>query len=137
MRAFVDTNVVVYAHDRGEPGKRELALELLRAPGAQLVISAQVLAEFFVAVTRKLAAPLPTDVAAAQVQALSELPVVPIDSDIVAQAIELHQSASLSYWDAAIVVAARRAGCATLLSEDLADGQAIAGVEIRNPFSSS
>ena len=137
MRAFVDTNVFVYAHDRGEPAKRDVALALLRAPGAEVVISAQVLAEFFVAVTAKLATPLPVDVAAAHVKGLSQLPVVPIDRDVVGEAIELHRSASLSYWDAAIVAAARRAGCATLLTEDLADGQAIAGVAVRNPFASS
>lgn len=137
MRAFVDTNVFVYAHDLGEPAKREVALELLRAPGAEVVISAQVLAEFFVVVTAKLATPLPVDVAAAQVEVLSQLPVVPIGRDVVVEAIELHRSASLSYWDAAIVAAARRAGCATVLTEDLADGQVIAGVAIRNPFSPS
>ena len=137
MRVFVDTNVFVYAHDRGEPAKRDVALALLRAPGAEVVISAQVLAEFFVAVTVKLATPVPVDVAAAQVEVLSQLPVVPIDRDVVGEAIELHRSASLSYWDAAIVAAARRAGCATLLTEDLADGQVIAGVAVRNPFSPS
>ena len=78
---FVDTNVWVYAVDAADPAKRERALEVIApAQGRELVISTQVLTEFYAVVTRKLAVPLPPTDAEAMVRQLSALPVVAVDA---------------------------------------------------------
>lgn len=132
--AFVDTNVLVYAVDVDEPRKRDIALHLLETQAVTLATSAQVLGEFFVVTTRKLRRPLPPTVAQRRVDELASMPVVPLDADLVRAAIELSQTEGLSYWDAAIVAAALAAGCARLLTEDIAPGASVAGVLVENPF---
>ena len=133
--AFLDTNVVVYAFDDDEPEKQERARAVLDAPATEvLVLSAQVLAEFYVTVTRKLARPLAPASAREAVAALSELPVVSADADLVLAGIELGDRYQISLWDGLIVQAAVTAGCETILTEDLADGSLLAGVRIQNPF---
>jgi predicted nucleic acid-binding protein len=133
-RAFVDTNVLVYAFDDGEPTKRDRARALLAGPPTPLVISAQVIGEFYVTVTRKLARGLDEAIASAALSELLRLPVVPIDGDLTRAAVATSRAAQLSYWDALIVEAAATAGCDRLLSEDLADGATIRSVRIENPF---
>jgi len=135
-RTFVDTNVLVYAVDTSEPGKRQRALELLASNPENIVISAQVLGEFYVTVTRKLPSPLPERDAAASVERLSGLPTVSVDAGLVDAAIGISRDSQISYWDGLILAAARSAGCERLLSEDLSDGQVIADVRIENPFRS-
>jgi predicted nucleic acid-binding protein len=134
-RAFVDTNVLVYAVDEDEPEKRDAARELLGStqPG-ELALSAQVLGEFYVTVTRKLARPISEAQAAELLQWLELLPVVAIDAALAKHAVAVSRSAQLSYWDGLVVAAAVRAGCRRLLSEDLNDGQVIATVRVENPF---
>ena len=132
MTAFLDTDVLVYAFDSSDDRKRRLAIEVIeRAP---FVVSAQVLGEFYVTVTRKLAVPLPADDAARAVGRLSALAVVPTDAALVAAAVETVRAHQVSYWDALIIEAAAVAGCDVLLSEDLADGSVMRGVRIENPF---
>jgi predicted nucleic acid-binding protein len=134
----VDTNVLVYAVDDAEPHKRDAARRLLGSDQhGELVMSAQVLSEFYVAVTRKLAVPLPEATAEEAVRWLALNPVVPVDASLVGQAIRSSRSAQLSYWDGLIVAAAERADCEVLFSEDLNDGQAIGRVRIENPFRES
>lgn len=133
-RWFVDTNVLVYAFDDGEPAKRDLARELLATPNAPLTVSAQVIGEFYVVVTRKIASPLAEGDAAMAVAQLLRLPVVPIDGELTRAAIATSQSAQLSYWDALIIEAAAAAGCDRLLTEDLTHGATIRSVQIQNPF---
>ncbi len=136
--AFLDTNVVVYAFDDDEPEKQERARAVLDAPATEvLVLSAQVLAEFYVTVTRKLARPLAPASAREAVAALSELPVVSADADLVLAGIELSDRYQISLWDGLIVQAAVAAGCETILTEDLADGSLLAGVRIQNPFATT
>lgn len=136
--AFLDTNVVVYAFDDDEPEKQERARAVLDAPATEvLVLSAQVLAEFYVTVTRKLARPLAPASAREAVAALSELPVVSADADLVLAGIELSDRYQISLWDGLIVQAAVTAGCETILTEDLADGSLLAGVRIQNPFAAT
>lgn len=136
--AFLDTNVVVYAFDDDEPEKQERARAVLDAPATEvLVLSAQVLAEFYVTVTRKLARPLAPASAREAVAALSELPVVSADADLVLAGIELSDRYQISLWDGLIVQAAVTAGCETILTEDLADGSLLAGVRIQNPFATT
>ncbi|MDJ0663187.1 MAG: PIN domain-containing protein [Acidimicrobiia bacterium] len=134
MTSFLDTNVLVYAFDRSEPAKMEVAQRLLADPDADYVISAQVLSEFYVATTRKLNPPLDHLAALEAMEYLMRLPVVAVDDRLVAYAVTLAEEEPLSLWDAQIVAAAVRAGCEEILTEDLNDGQLIAGVLVRNPF---
>jgi predicted nucleic acid-binding protein len=120
--------------DRDEQRKREIALELISSAGGSMVVSAQVLAEFYVVATRGLSRPLPEPDAARRIDELSRLRVMPIDAELVRAAIRLSGESRLSSWDAAIVVAAAAAGCSKLLSEDLQEGGVVAGVRIENPF---
>ncbi len=134
-RAFLDTNVLVYLFDHDEPVKTQRAKDLLeRAKPGELVLSAQVLSEFYVVVTRKLKRPLDTATAAQAVDWLSLLRVVPLDPALVRAAIQTSRSAQISYWDALIVASAGAGGCERLLSEDLNDGQLIGSVRVQNPF---
>jgi predicted nucleic acid-binding protein len=134
-RVFVDTNVWVYAVDRSEPVKRERALAAV-APrsDAHMAISSQVLSEFYSVVTRKLSSPLPEEQAAQMVDRLAQLPVVPVDADLVLRAIAGSRAWDISMWDALIIRAAEVAGCAVLLSEDLADGATYGTVRVLNPL---
>lgn len=133
-RAFVDTNVLVYAFDDRDEAKRDRARALVAEPPAPLVISAQVIGEFHVTVTRKLPTPLGQDDAAAAVNELLRLPVVPVDGELARAAVRTSAEAQLSYWDALIVEAAVVGGCDLLLTEDLSAGQTIRGVRVENPF---
>jgi predicted nucleic acid-binding protein len=134
-RSFVDTNVWVYAVDGDEPAKQARAREVI-APSAadDIVISTQVLGEFYVTVTRKLARPVTPHAAGEMVAHMRKLAVTPIDGDHVAGAISGSQSWGISYWDALIVTAAAASGCTRLLTEDLADGTTYGDVRIENPF---
>ena len=133
--SFLDTNVVVYAFDDRDKRKQEISLALLdSAPSSRLVLSAQVLSEFYVTVTRKLARPLPSRAAAQTVGDLANLRIVPIDSALVRTAIDTAAAHQLSYWDALIIEAAVADGCRRVLTEDMSDGAVIRGVEIVDPF---
>lgn len=135
-RLFVDTNVWVYSVDDGEPAKQAVARKVLSpTAGNDLVISAQVIGEFFVTVRRNFAEELPEPDAVALVEQMRRLPVVAIDSELVSAAIAAVRSWQLSYWDALIIAAAEASGCAMLLSEDLADGALYGSVRVQNPFS--
>ena len=134
-RAFLDTNVLVYVFDHDEPEKAQRAKDLLeQAKPDELALSAQVLGEFYVTVTRKLRRPLDADLATQAVDWLSLLKVISLDSALVKDAIQISRSSQLSYWDGLIVASAASCGCERLLTEDLNDGQVIAGVRIENPF---
>jgi len=133
VRSFVDTNVFAYVLDDAEPAKQAQARAALAAPApGALVISTQVLGELYVVATRKLG--VDPDAAAAFVDDLADLPVVPIEAALVKSAIATSRSATISYWDALIVEAAASAGCERVLTEDLADGMSIGSVRIESPF---
>jgi len=132
---FVDTNVWVYAVDVADPAKRQRALEAIApAQGRDLVISTQVLTEFYAVVTRKLAVPVSVDDAEAMVRQLAVLPVITIDSSLVVSAIAGSREWQISIWDALILRAAEVAGCRRVLSEDLASGTTYGSVVVENPF---
>ena len=134
-RAFVDTNIWVYAVDRSDPAKRERArVAIAPRTDAHIAISSQVLSEFYTVVTRKLQPPLSDEQAAQMVDRLSQLPVVPVDADLVVRAIAGSRTWGISLWDALIVRAAEVAGCTILLSEDLADGATYGSVRVSNPL---
>lgn len=133
-RAFIDTNVLVYAVDDADPAKRDRAREVLGDSADQLVLSAQVLSEFYVVVTRKLADPLGEEEAADAVRSLARLPVVVADAELVMAAVALSRQAQISFWDAQIVAAAAVAGCDRVMTEDLSHGAELSSVRVENPF---
>lgn len=133
-RVFVDTNVLVYLYDAAESEKRELAREILLDDDLDVVISTQVLAEFYVTVTRKLRSPLSEADAFAAVEDLAELEVAPVNRNLVVDAARTAVDHQLSYWDAQIIETASRAGATQLLTEDLATGAVLRDVMIVNPF---
>lgn len=136
MRAesFLDTNVLVYAAAgrAAEETKRKKALELIE--GEDIGISAQVLQEFYVIVTRKVEVPLAADEALEWLELLEAFPCLPIDASIVKIAAEISERFVISYWDGAIVAAAEALGAETLYTEDLNNGQKYGAVRVRNPF---
>ncbi|MEO8660743.1 MAG: PIN domain-containing protein [Bryobacteraceae bacterium] len=134
-KTFVDTNVLIYAHDADAGFKHETAREALldlwgRRAG---VLSPQVLQEFYVNVTRKIATPLTKSAARAVVNNYMTW-CIDTTADEVSAAFGIEDEAGISFWDALIIASARKAGAVRILSEDLNAGQIIAGVRIINPF---
>lgn len=136
MTAFFDTNLLVYLFDSSSPEKQRRAREVLseRAQRDEVLLSAQVLQEFYVTVTRKLATPLSGDRAERLVRNFATFPVVSLDGPLVIAGVVLSRRHRLSLWDALIVVAAKAGGAAEVLTEDLQHGQVLEGVRIVNPF---
>jgi predicted nucleic acid-binding protein len=135
MRIFVDTSVLIHAHDADAGAKHETARAVLRDLWGRRagVLSTQVLQEFYVNVTRKIAMPLAKPSARAVVDSYTIWCIDTTPAEISA-AFRIEDEAGIGFWDALIVVAARKAGAAQILSEDLHAGQTIAGVRIENPF---
>ncbi len=133
--AFFDTNILVYADDDSVSQKQARAIQLVtehRRSGL-LVVSVQVMQEYFATATRKLG--VAPELAQRKVEILARGLVVRLEPEDVAAAIELHRlTRGLSFWDALIVHAARLAGAATLYSEDFQHGATLAGVRVLNPF---
>ena len=132
--ALLDTNVLIYSisSDPAEKSKCDRARALIR--DLDFGISAQVLAEFYVTATQKIAKRLSENEALQFIAPLVRLPVVAIDSDLVLEAITLKQQYSISYWDAAIIAAASRLGAQTIYSEDLTHNQMYGSIRVVNPF---
>ncbi len=135
-RQFLDTNVLVYAHDRSAAAKQARALsllgELVTAGAARL--SVQVLQEFFTVVTGRVRSPMPVPAARAIVADLGSLPLHEPGANDVLAAIDIHERHRISFWDAMVLRSAGQMGCDVVWSEDLAAGQAYGGVQVRNPF---
>ena len=133
-RSFFDTNVLVYADDKAAPAKQRRALELIaehRRAGTG-VLSSQVLAEYFLTVTRKLR--VDAKIVRRKVELLAEFDLVVPDLDDILAAIDLHRLHGFSFWDALVLRAAKESACSMLYSEDLQPGRVIDGVQIVNPF---
>jgi predicted nucleic acid-binding protein len=137
MKFFFDTNVLVYLFDTDSPDKRTKARALFQAHvrAGDILISSQVLQEFYVAVTRKLARPLDAAAAADAVASFAELPLVQIDSKLILSGINRSRNNQLSFWDALVVQAAIEGHAGTLYSEDMQDGLTPDGLKVVNPFS--
>ena len=132
---FVDTNVLLYAVSRApaEAPKAAAARRLLGA--ADLALSVQVLQEFYVQATRPArSGALSHEQASLLVEAWLRFPVQETTVPLMLAAVRTADRYRISYWDAAIIEAARGLGCATLLSEDMAHGQDFNGVVVENPF---
>jgi predicted nucleic acid-binding protein len=132
---FLDTNILLYSisRDPAEAAKRERAIALLeRDDGA---LSVQVLQEFYVQATRPTRPdPLPHEIAVALIQTWTRFRVQEITLSILTGALEIKSAHGFSYWDSAIVAAARALGCRELYSEDMSHGREIEGLVIINPF---
>lgn len=134
---FLDTNVLVYAvtSDPELADKRYRALALIES--RDFAVSAQVLQEFYVTVTRKLSLPLRPDEALDWIEQLEAFPCVEIDAPLVKIAAELSERYRTSYRDGAILAAATKSGVDTVYSEDLNHGQRYGDVMVVNPFAES
>lgn len=135
-RTFVDTNVLIYAHDIDAGRKHDVAKAVLRDLWAERagVLSTQVLQEFYVNATRKLKKPLARQEARTVVETYATWCVDSITPADVSAAFQIEDRARIGFWDALIVAVAVRSGARRLLSEDLNAGQSIAGLTIHNPF---
>lgn len=133
-REFVDTNILVYAEDDRDPEKQNRAKDLIRTLLLERrgVVSLQVLQEFFVATTRKLA--MDSAVARERVLIYSRFDVVRLALDDLIAAIDVHRLHGISFWDALIVRAALISNCRILNSEDMQHGHVIDTVTIASPF---
>ncbi|MCJ7566523.1 MAG: PIN domain-containing protein [Anaerolineales bacterium] len=133
---FVDTNIIVYAHDLSAGAKHDRARELMQTLWDTGIgcISIQVLQEFFVAVTRKVARPIKTVDAARVIKDLATWNLHQPNANDVLGAIELQRYHQASFWDAMILWSASQMGCSKLYSEDLSSDQIYESVLVVNPF---
>lgn len=134
MSAFIDTNVLVYAVSVAaeDATKRRTALSLLTE--AEIHLSLQVVQEFVHVCLRKSRLGVGQSALERAIRQMLTFPCHRADASSVLRALELQRSHKISYWDAAIVVAAQDLGCRTLYSEDLTHGQEYGGVVVLNPF---
>ena len=133
-RAFFDTNILIYADDRGEPEKQQIARELIEKHFrvGYGVVSVQVLQEYFNTLTRKLKAD--PSLTRQKVEHLSKFVANVTMPEDVLLAIDLYRLHGLSFWDSMIVRSAKQAECKILFSEDMQAGRIIDGLQIVNPF---
>ena len=135
-RIFVDTNVLVYCFDRSAPDKMNTAHALVNDlwDNENGILSLQVLKEFFVTVTSKLAVRMDPQSAKSAVFDLMSWTLVYEDRRSMEKAFEIAENFRLSFWDANILSAALLSNCEALYTEDLQHGQSIDGLRIVNPF---
>ena len=133
-RSFIDTNVLVYAEASDEPVKQQAALTLLKQiyETGTGVLSTQVLKEYCNVAIKKLK--LPAGHIRAQLDLYEQFEVVQVTPAIIRAGLDLHQTRSVSFYDALILASAETAGCSVLFSEDMNTGEVVAGVRILNPF---
>ncbi len=134
-RTFVDTNVLIYAHDVDAAAKHQIAKAVLRDlwDGRTGVLSMQVLQEFYVNVTRKISSPLSKDLARLVVSSYTVWCTETTPAELSA-AFRIEDESRIGFWDALIVSSAAKSGATRILSEDLSAGQRMDGILIENPF---
>ncbi len=134
-KTFVDTNVLIYAHDADAQAKHEAAKTILGALWGERsgVLSTQVLQEFYVNVTRKMSRPISKESARLVVSSYAIWCIDTTPAEI-ATAFRIEDEYRIGFWDALIVATALKSGASRILSEDLNAGQMIAGIRIENPF---
>ena len=133
---FVDTNILIYAHDHSAGDKHVRARDLIRTlwQSGEGCLSIQILQEFYVNVTQKVAKPLTSEVAAQIIADLSAWQVYRPGVEDVLDAIRLQGRYQISFWDAMIVSSAIQLDCQTIWSEDLNPGQVYDTVTVVSPF---
>jgi predicted nucleic acid-binding protein len=136
---FVDTNVLVYAHDVSAGPRHERALALIKSlwDSQTGCLSIQVLEEFYVTVTRKVAWPMESEAAAQIVTDLAAWRVHAPEVGDVLDAITIHRRYRISFWDGLVIQSAARLGCQSIWSEDLNPDQVYAGIRVVNPFAAA
>ena len=133
---FVDTNILVYAHDRSAGLKHQRARVLIEQlwHSGQGVLSPQVLQELCVSLRRKSNRPPSSDEMIRLIQDYLSWEVVVNGSDSVVEALQIEARYKVSFWDALILHAAEKAGAAVLYSEDLAADQSYGSTRVVNPL---
>jgi predicted nucleic acid-binding protein len=136
VKTFVDTNILVYAHDTSAGSRHATAKGILTGlwDSRAGVLSTQVLQEFYAVATRELQPVMPRGQARAIVAAYGEWCDAPTEPQLVVAASRLEEKRTVAFWDALIIEAALRAGARRLLSEDLQDGRRFGPLVIENPF---
>lgn len=135
MRVFYDTNILLYSIDLHPDDKTKTAIAKSLMTREDWAVSVQVFQEFFVQATRASRPNrLPADLAAGLIATWRRQPVQDMTLAVFDDAVALHQRHGFSYWDSAIIAAAKARGCGLLYSEDLNHGQVIDGVRVENPF---
>jgi len=134
-KTFVDTNVLIYAHDIDAGPKHEIAKSIMRELWSNRtgLLSTQILQEFYVNVTRKIASPLSKVSARAVIHSYSSWCIENALVDI-STAFRIEDESQIGFWDALVIASAAKGGAKRLLSEDLNSGQTVTGVLIENPF---
>ena len=134
-KTFVDTNVLIYGHDVDAGEKHDVARNVLRDLWRERtgLLSMQVLQEFYVNVTRKIASPLSKEAARLVVNSYS-IWCIETTTHEISEAFRIEDESRIGFWDSLIVAAAVKGGAARILSEDLNARQVIAGVRVENPF---
>lgn len=135
-KCFVDTNILVYAHDRSAGLKHERARTLIESlwESGLGVLSTQVLQELCINLRRKIGKPLPIDEVRQLIRDYSTWEIIINTSESVLEALDIEARYKTSFWDALIVQAADTAGASVLYSEDLADGQKYGATRVVNPL---
>jgi len=135
-KCFVDTNILMYAHDTAAGGKHERAKALVEELWRERtgVVSTQVLQELTVNLRRKAARPLDAKATREIVADYLTWQVVVNSGESILEALDLEQRYHISFWDALIVCAAEASGAPVLYSEDLSTGQRYGAVEVVNPL---
>jgi predicted nucleic acid-binding protein len=133
---FVDTNILIYAHDLSAGPKHTRARDLIRElwGSGEGCLSVQVLQEFYVNVTQKVAKPLEPDVAARIIADLSVWQIHRPGVEDILDAIRLQDRYQTSFWDAMIMASAIQLGCQSIWSEDLNPGQVYNTITVLSPF---
>jgi predicted nucleic acid-binding protein len=135
VRTFVDTNILIYAHDMDAMVKQKVAKDALQELWEERsgVLSPQVLQEFYVNVTRKISAPLPKESARRVVNTYA-IWCVDMTSTDLSSAFQIKDESQIGFCDALIVAAAAKSGATRILSEDFSAQPMLAGIRVENPF---
>jgi predicted nucleic acid-binding protein len=135
-RFFIDTNILVYANDNTEVDKNRVSKEIIfnGMQNENIVLSTQVLSEFYVTVTKKIERTLSSGEAQKEITLFRSIELAEISIDLILQAIDLSKHYKISYCDALIIAAAIDARCTIIYSEDLSSGQQFESTRIINPY---
>ena len=132
---FLDTNILVYAYDAGEPRKQQIAQGLVRrAVMGEIAASSQVLAEFAATLLHKMTPAAKPEDLIVLLDTLGPITLIPVDGDVVHRAVQARAKYGLHFYDGMIVAAAERGGCHRIWSEDFSASQKYFGISIANPF---
>jgi predicted nucleic acid-binding protein len=133
---FVDTNILIYAHDRSAGVKHDRARQIIEQlwTSGEGVLSTQVLQELCINLRRKVARPLSADETRHLIQDYLSWEIVVNTPESVIQALEIEIRYKISFWDALVLHAAEQSGAEVLYSEDLAAGQRYGSIQVINPL---